>query len=217
MSLYEEYSADETLYVLGDTGAVVLGIVSVRELIAQRSNTGMPFFSVIAVVCCDLVVTSPLKHVVLWQWCPKPEQKACTLGTNHKGALSNSGCKLCHFKNDRSWGAKKFSLSLFILREPTRNSVLCVLNLHLVKNPVTTSMCVFCHESLRDHVIRCAISVRGCNNATQTPKQEQVLGTQQTEQPEQEDPKANVHLRDCQAGGHERHTDNYGFKSSALL
>lgn len=51
-------------YVLGDTAAVVLGIVSVRELIAQRSNTGMPFFSVIAVVCCDLVVTSPLKHVV---------------------------------------------------------------------------------------------------------------------------------------------------------
>lgn len=89
MSLYEEYSADETLHVLGDTGAVVLGIASGRELIAQMSNTGMTFFSV---VCCDPVVTSPL-NVVLWQQCQKLEQKACVLGTNHKGALSNSGCK----------------------------------------------------------------------------------------------------------------------------
>lgn len=91
---------------LGDTGAVVLGIVSGRELIAQRSNTGMTFFSVSAVVCCDLVMTSPLKHVVLWQQCKKLEQKACTLGTNHKWVLSNSGCKWCYFKNDRSWGAR---------------------------------------------------------------------------------------------------------------
>lgn len=71
MSLYEEYLADETLHALGDTGAVVLGIVSGRELIAQRSNTGMTFFSVSAVAYCDLVVTLPLKHVVLWQQCQK--------------------------------------------------------------------------------------------------------------------------------------------------